>query len=67
MGIYDRLNRPAKLNFKEKWMKRYCYQRKNWYNDTEKEFYKFYLKEAGGKLLLSLEKSIRYETYNFNF
>ena len=54
-GIYDRLNRPAKLNFKGKWMKRFCTQRKNWYKDTEKEFFKFYLKEAGGKLLFSLE------------
>ena len=72
LDIFDRLDRPASLNFKGKWNKSFCTQdtflkRENWYTDTQQNFYKFYLKEAGGKFLFKWEKKQRYETYDFIF
>ena len=67
LNIFDRLDRPASLNSKGKWNKSFCAQRENWYTDTQQNFYKFYLKEAGGKFLFKWEKKQRYEIYDFIF
>jgi len=61
--IKDKLGKFFPLIFKGKWKKRFCIQQANSYLDTDREFYKFHLKEAGGKFLLRVENNQRYETY----
>ena len=51
-GIYDRLNRAVKLNFKGKWMKRFCTQKKIGIQILKKNFLNFILKKQVGSSFL---------------
>ena len=60
LAIKDKSGEFFFLNFKGQRKKSFCIQQANSYLETDKEFNKFYLKEAGGKFLFRVEENKRY-------